>query len=85
MQGSLVQVSVNGRRKENNGCSLAGGYPQIHGGKLRLSALGAIVPVEIRQDGHDPLTTVLGKPPSIYVAQVKCVKVLWCDVGSKKK
>lgn len=85
MQGPLVQVSVNGRRKENNGCSLAGGYLQVHGGKVRLPALGAIVPAEIRQDRHDPLTTVLGKPPSIFVAQVKCVKVLWCGVGSKKK
>jgi hypothetical protein len=83
VQGPLVQVPVDGRRKEDDGRSLAGGHLQVHDRKFRLSALDAIV--EVYQNGHDPLATVLGKSPSVFVAQIECVKVLWVPKQIFKK
>ncbi len=75
MQGSLVQVAIDRRREEDHGCSLARRHLQVHGGKVSLSSLRAIV--EIHQHRYNPLATILSKPPSVFVAQIECVKVLW--------
>ena len=74
MQSPFVQIPVDGRGKEDDCCTLAGGYLDVHRREIGLSALDAIV--EVYQNGHNSLTTVLGKTPSVFVTEVKGVKVL---------
>ena len=85
VESSLVKISIDSRREKDNGRSFPWRYLDIHRWKVRLTTLGTVI--KVYQNGHQPLTTVLGKSPSIFVTQVKCVKVLYikkCEIQAER-
>jgi hypothetical protein len=74
MQGHFVQQAIDSSWEKDQGHAPAGLDFKVEGRKGRRPTLLNVV--EVDQNGHDSLASIGGKSSSIFVAEVKGIKML---------